>query len=120
MEHLFTNIKEAREIIEEWRIDYNTNRPHSSLNGLTPIEFAARPTPGHNRDRSLLINEGELGSRSAEVPWSLPLEVRPLTHDRQALWHAPFLELHRSMRRQKGQTGQILAIRRGQTGDRGL
>ena len=27
-EHLFTNIKEAREIIEEWRIDYNTNRPH--------------------------------------------------------------------------------------------
>ena len=42
----FTNIKEAREIIEEWRIDYNTNRPHSSLNGLTPIEFAARPTPG--------------------------------------------------------------------------
>ena len=37
-EHLFTNIKEAREIIEEWRIDYNTNRPHSSLNGLTPIE----------------------------------------------------------------------------------
>ena len=50
-EHLFTNIKEAREIIEEWRIDYNTNRPHSSLNGLTPIEFAARPTPGHNRNR---------------------------------------------------------------------
>ncbi len=42
-EHLFTNIKQAREIIEEWRIDYNTNRPHSSLNGLTPIEFAARP-----------------------------------------------------------------------------
>ena len=50
-EHLFTNLKEARQIIEEWRIDYNTNRPHSSLNGLTPIEFAARPTPGHNRNR---------------------------------------------------------------------
>ena len=26
-------------------IDYNTNRPHSSLNGLTPIEFAARQPP---------------------------------------------------------------------------
>ena len=50
-EHLFTNIKEAREIIEEWRIDYNTNRPHSSLNGLTPTEFAARPDQGHNRNR---------------------------------------------------------------------
>ena len=50
-EHLFANLKEARQIIEEWRIDYNTNRPHSSLNGLTPTEFAARPTEGHNRNR---------------------------------------------------------------------
>ena len=50
-EHLFENLKHARLIIEEWRIDYNTNRPHSSLNGLTPTEFAARPTSGHNRNR---------------------------------------------------------------------
>jgi putative transposase len=50
-EHLFTNLNEARNIIEEWRIDYNTNRPHSSLNGLTPTEFAARPDQGHNRNR---------------------------------------------------------------------
>ena len=50
-EHLFTNLKEARQIIEEWRIDYNTNRPHSSLHGLTPTEFAARPDQGHNRNR---------------------------------------------------------------------
>jgi putative transposase len=50
-EHLFANLNDARQIIEEWRIDYNTNRPHSSLNGLTPIEFAQRPTSGHNRNR---------------------------------------------------------------------
>jgi putative transposase len=50
-EHLFANLNEARQIIEEWRIDYNTSRPHSSLNGLTPIEFAARPREGHNRNR---------------------------------------------------------------------
>lgn len=50
-EHLFANLKEAREIIEEWRIDYNTNRPHSSLNGLTPTEFAARPKEGQNWNR---------------------------------------------------------------------
>jgi putative transposase len=50
-EHLFTNLKQARQIIEEWRIDYNTARPHSSLNGLTPTEFAARPDQGHNRNR---------------------------------------------------------------------
>ena len=39
--HWFTSIGEAREIIEEWRIDYNTERPHSSLKYQTPEEFAA-------------------------------------------------------------------------------
>ena len=53
-EHLFPNLKEAREIIEVWRTDYNTNRPHSSLNGLTPTEFAARPKEGQNWNRLLL------------------------------------------------------------------
>ena len=50
-EHLFANLTEARDIIEEWRNDYNTNRPHSSLNGLTPTEFAARPKEGQNWNR---------------------------------------------------------------------
>jgi Integrase core domain len=45
-EHLFTSLPEARRIIEAWRIDYNTERPHTSLNGLTPIEFATRPAEG--------------------------------------------------------------------------
>ena len=45
---------EARQIIEEWRIDYNTNRPHTSLSGLTPTEFAARPTEGQNQNRLYL------------------------------------------------------------------
>ena len=52
-EHLFTTLNEARQIIEEWRIDYNTNRPHSSLNGLTPIEFAARQTGADQNRLSL-------------------------------------------------------------------
>ena len=30
-EHWFANLEEAREIIENWRIDYNNVRPHSSL-----------------------------------------------------------------------------------------
>ena len=50
-EHLFDTLRQAREIIEEWRTDYNTNRPHSSLNGLTPSEFAARPREGQNWNR---------------------------------------------------------------------
>ena len=50
-EHLFASLTEASKIIEAWRIDYNTKRPHTSLNGLTPTEFAARPTQGHNQNR---------------------------------------------------------------------
>jgi len=38
--HYFSNIKEAKEIIEEWRKEYNEFKPHSSLYGLTPAEFA--------------------------------------------------------------------------------
>jgi putative transposase len=49
--HLSTNLPEARRLIEEWEIDYNTNRPHTSLGGLTPIEFATRPTEGQNQNR---------------------------------------------------------------------
>jgi putative transposase len=50
-EHLFTNLPEARRLIEEWRTDYNTNRPHTSLGGLTPTEFATRPREGKNQNR---------------------------------------------------------------------
>ncbi len=39
-EHWFTSIIDARRIIEAWRIEYNTERPHSSPGNLTPQEFA--------------------------------------------------------------------------------
>jgi len=38
-EHWFLTLAHAREIIEEWRIDYNLRRPHSALGNLTPLEF---------------------------------------------------------------------------------
>jgi putative transposase len=40
-EHVFSSLAQARRVIEAWRIDYNTVRPHSSLGYLTPKEFAA-------------------------------------------------------------------------------
>jgi putative transposase len=40
-EHLFVSLDDAREKIENWRLDYNANRPHRSLKQLTPEEFAA-------------------------------------------------------------------------------
>lgn len=36
----FLNLKHTREVIEEWRKDYNEVRPHSSLNHKTPVEYA--------------------------------------------------------------------------------
>lgn len=39
-EHEFLNLHPARELIDAYRDDYNANRPHSALDGLTPSEFA--------------------------------------------------------------------------------
>jgi len=40
-EHWFIGLAHARSIIEAWRIEYNTERPRSSLGNRTPQEFAA-------------------------------------------------------------------------------
>ena len=48
-EHLFSSLHEARGLIEAWRIDYNTQRPHTALGGLAPCVYAERtrhPRPG--------------------------------------------------------------------------
>lgn len=39
-ENWFTSLYEARTIIEDWRRDYNEERPHSALGGLPPGKFA--------------------------------------------------------------------------------
>jgi putative transposase len=41
-EHFFVSLADARFKIEKWRLDYNRERPHSSLGNLTPEEFAAQ------------------------------------------------------------------------------
>ena len=35
----FVNPIEARDVISKWRVDYNYNRPHSSLNFLPPAKY---------------------------------------------------------------------------------
>ncbi|MEF9476060.1 MAG: IS3 family transposase [Candidatus Mariimomonas ferrooxydans] len=35
----FISLEEARQVIEAWRVDYNTERPHSSLNNQAPSVF---------------------------------------------------------------------------------
>ena len=38
-EHWFLNLKDAQDKIEAWRKIYNKERPHSSLNDLTLMNF---------------------------------------------------------------------------------
>ena len=40
-EHWFLHLADAQRIIEAWRIDYNSNRPHSALGYATPEDFAS-------------------------------------------------------------------------------
>ena len=47
-ENLFSTLSEARDVIEEWRQNYNQTRPHSALDWLTPNEFV-QPLSGHDR-----------------------------------------------------------------------
>ena len=50
-EHVFRSLPVAPHLIEAWRADYNQARPHTSLGGLTPNEFATRSREGHNTNR---------------------------------------------------------------------
>jgi len=36
----FDTLLEAKVLIEDWRVDYNDNRPHSAHGDLAPSEFA--------------------------------------------------------------------------------
>jgi putative transposase len=41
-EHVFVSLADARLKIEKWRIEYNRERPHSSLGNPTSEEFATQ------------------------------------------------------------------------------
>jgi transposase InsO family protein len=45
-EHWFLSVAEAQQIIEAWRVDYNTVRPHRSLGQQTPAAYAAAACAG--------------------------------------------------------------------------
>ena len=55
-EHWFVTIAQARRIIENWRQEYNDERPHSSLGYLTPARFAAELRT--RSDKEILLTAG--------------------------------------------------------------
>lgn len=53
-EHLFDSLRHARALISAWRDDFNHHRPHSSLAGMTPAEYAKRSDEDQNLNRANL------------------------------------------------------------------
>jgi putative transposase len=69
-EHLFGSLPTARRIIEAWRTDYNTSRPHTSLKGLTPADFANRPASGQMENRLCSLTRASRGQGHPAELWS--------------------------------------------------
>jgi putative transposase len=69
---LFYSLNEAREMCENWRIDYNEERPHKALNYLSPINYAKLMTrenqlyPQAANANHLTIEESRLVDKAAK------------------------------------------------------
>jgi putative transposase len=48
---LFFSLQEAKIVVEEWRNEYNSIRPHSSLGRMPPAVFAARISSNSSCER---------------------------------------------------------------------
>ena len=68
-EEIFANLAEARAVIERWRQDYNTVRPHSAHGGRTPD--AVRLDHAAGRLRTLT------GSVARPLPPALQISYEP-------------------------------------------
>ena len=87
-EHWFASIAEAQVLGEAFRVDFNTVRPHSSLNYLTPMEFLQsikdNEPPGGRRNDERELGQGvasplivSTGAGSPAVP------AHPEDHERE-------------------------------------
>ena len=79
----FWNLFDARAKIAAWRVDYNTERPHSALNYLTPEEFAraASPSAVSSTTRPALPQGNPAGSAVAVAPASALTQIRSCEED---------------------------------------
>lgn len=67
----FPTLAEAKQKVEQWRTEYNVERPHSSLGYLTPMEFADRaasPSSVSDNTRPALGKGNPSGSAVACAP----------------------------------------------------
>ena len=76
---LFLSAPEARYVLDEWTLDYNQHRPHSSLDWKTPAAFAAT------------LNDPAAGVVPAASLADPPVGAAPLPTAQQANQHHPIL-----------------------------
>jgi putative transposase len=68
---LFTSLAEAEYLAREWRRDYDTKRPHSSLGWLTPSQFAANMASPQTTGREARTDgNGPQPAPAAGLPFS--------------------------------------------------
>ncbi|MBV8156669.1 MAG: transposase [Dyella sp.] len=75
-EHVFTTLADARRIVEAWRIDYNTVRPHGRLGRLPPAVQrwgAEHPRTDSTLQRGSFRGAGHptSSSKSCSTSWSV-------------------------------------------------
>lgn len=49
--YVFRNLTEVRELTESWMTEYNDERPHDSLEDLTPWEYLAKHQRADNSNQ---------------------------------------------------------------------
>ncbi len=76
---LFLSLTEVRYVLDEWRLDYNHRRPHTSLNWEPPAAYAAR------------LNEPAAGAFPAAPLADSPVGAAPRPAAQQATTHSPIL-----------------------------
>jgi putative transposase len=65
--YLFNSLAEVRCLSEEWRIDYNTERPHKSLGYLSPLSYAEQHYKSSKNDMLLYPQTENVDNLKVEV-----------------------------------------------------
>ncbi len=65
---LFTSLKEAKVVTEDFRLSYNHHRPHSSLGYKTPAAYAATVGGRTSEVDKVSATPGETGSAPLRLP----------------------------------------------------
>ena len=64
--YMFNSLSEVRDLSEEWRKDYNEERPHKSLGYQAPIKYAERYYRSSMTDQNLFSQTANVNHSNIE------------------------------------------------------